>query len=97
MLALWAERDAIVADEFRDGNVPAGTDLLRVLQRAVDTLPTGLKRLYVRADSAAYTHDVLNWCRDKVAGRPPVTFAISADMSQELRAASGRGDCVHMA
>ena len=25
MLALWAEQDVIVADEFRDGNVPAGS------------------------------------------------------------------------
>ena len=27
MIALWAEQDAVLADEFRDGNVPAGTGM----------------------------------------------------------------------
>jgi hypothetical protein len=31
VMAYWAEEDLILADEFRDGNVPAGMDLLRVL------------------------------------------------------------------
>ena len=29
----WAEQDLTVADEFRDGNVPAGKDNLRLIQR----------------------------------------------------------------
>jgi len=85
-VALWAERDLVLADEFRDGNVPAGTGVLRVLKQAVETLPPGMESICVRSDSAGYTHDVLNWCRDEIAGRPPITFAISADMSKELRA-----------
>jgi len=84
-LVYWVEQDVIVADEFRDGNVPAGTDLLRVLKRGVSALPGGIDRISVRIDSAGYEHEVLNWCREDVAGRPPITFAISADMSQELR------------
>lgn len=84
-VAVWAERDMVLADEFRDGNVPAGTGVLGVLKKAVATLPEGMESICVRSDSAAYTHDVLNWCRDEVEGRAPITFAISADMSKELR------------
>ena len=86
-LVYWVEQDVIVADEFRDGNVPAGTDLLRVLKRGVSALPGGIERIFVHMDSAGYEHEVLNWCREDVAGRPPIAFAISADMSQELRGA----------
>ena len=32
VLVLWAEQDVIVADEFRDGNVPAGMGNLRIIQ-----------------------------------------------------------------
>jgi len=34
MLALWAEMNVIVADQFRDGNVPALQQPLAVAQRA---------------------------------------------------------------
>ena len=44
----------ILADEFRDGNVPAGTGNQRLIERAVAHLPPGIARLLVRADSAAY-------------------------------------------
>jgi hypothetical protein len=83
--AYWAEKELILADQFRDGNVPAGSDLLPVLEKAVGTLPDGIKRIYVRSDSGAYEHSLLNWCREHIEGRPPITFAISAKMSEELR------------
>lgn len=92
VVALWAERDMILRDEFRDGNVPAGSGLLGVAKEAVTTLPKGLERIYFRSDSAGYTHDLLNWLRAEVEGRPPVTFGISADMSAELRGAIERLD-----
>lgn len=82
-LAYWAEQQMVLYDEFRDGNVPAGKDVLRVLQRAVEALPEGVEEVSFRSDSAAYDHDVLNWCRDEA----DITFAISADMSPELREA----------
>jgi hypothetical protein len=37
--AYWAEQDLILFDEFRDGNVPAQADLLRVLKEAILALP----------------------------------------------------------
>ena len=38
MLALWAETHPVVADEFRDGNVPARKEPLRVARRARELL-----------------------------------------------------------
>jgi hypothetical protein len=39
VLALWAEQDVIVADEFGDGNVPAGSGNRRVVATAIAALP----------------------------------------------------------
>jgi len=87
VVAYWAEKELILADQFRDGNVPAGTDLLAVVEKAVGTLPEGIKRIYLRSDSAGYEHKLLNWCRQLRKDGPPITFAISAVMSVELRRA----------
>ncbi len=85
--AYWAEQDLILVDEFRDGNVPAQVDLLRMLKEAISALPPAVRLVRVRSDSAAYVHKLLNWCRKEVPGRPRIEFAISADMTEELRAA----------
>jgi len=89
-LVLWAEQDLVVADEFRDGNVPAASAVLRVVQRAFQALPPGVEQVYYRADTASYDHKLLNWLREKdaTAGRPRAIFAVSADMSPQLRAAA---------
>lgn len=84
--AYWAEQDLILVDEFRDGNVPAQADLLQVLKEAIAALPPGIRLVRVRSDSAAYVHELLDWCRKEVPGRPRIEFAISADMTEELRA-----------
>lgn len=44
VIAYWAEQDLIVADQFRDGNVPAGTGLRGVLQKAFRALPSTMRR-----------------------------------------------------
>jgi hypothetical protein len=82
VIALWAEQDVVLADEFRDGNVPAGTGNRRLVEGAVAALPPGVERILVRADSAAYEHDLLRWLDARGFG-----YAISADMSRELAAA----------
>ena len=89
-LVLWAEQDLVVADEFRDGNVPAGSHVLRVARRAFEALPQGIEQVYYRADTASYNHALLNWLReeDPKTGRPRAVFAVSADMSPPLRAAA---------
>ena len=79
VLALWAEHDVIVADEFRDGNVPAGSGNRRVVEKALAALPGGLDKLYLRGDSALYEHELMTWLDGQGIG-----YAISADMSPQL-------------
>jgi len=87
VIAYWAEEDLILVDEFRDGNVPAAMGLLPVLKEALLALPPTVRLVRVRSDSAAYVHELLNWCRKEIAGRPRIEFAISVDMTEELRTA----------
>lgn len=82
VVALWAEQDVILADEFRDGNVPAGSGNRRVIEQALAALPAGVEEVRLRADSALYEQALLRWLEAKGIG-----YAISADMSHELAAA----------
>jgi Transposase DDE domain group 1 len=88
VLALWAEHDVIVADEFRDGNslpsgltrwVPAGAGNFRVVEKALAALPGGIERIYLRGDSALYEHALMRFLDEQAIG-----YAISADMSPQL-------------
>ncbi len=81
VVVLWAEQDVILHDEFRDGHVPAGCGNVRVLAQAVAQLPHGITQVRLRADSALYETAVLRWCESH-----QVEYAISADMSEQLRA-----------
>ncbi len=82
VVALWAEQDVILADEFRDGNVPAGTGNRRVVEQALAALPAGVEQVRLRGDSALYEQALLRWLEAQGIG-----YAISADMSPELAAA----------
>ncbi len=84
VVAVWAEQDLIVHDEFRDGNVPAGCGNVRILERAVASLPPGITQRFVQGDSALYEQAVLTWCEAPARG---MGYAISADMSPQLYAA----------
>lgn len=84
----WAEQDLVVADEYRDGNVPAGMDNLPLIQRGFANLPATVQEYYFRADSACYEEAVLKWLADPDrAGGPkgPIGFTISADMTEQLQ------------
>ncbi len=83
MLVVWAETHLVLSDEFRDGNVPAGKDIARMVDGAYASLPYREEgwKVAVRSDSAAYDREVLDhW--DERGWR----FAVSADMSRQLRA-----------
>lgn len=89
----WAEQDQVIADEFRDGNVPAGMRNLPLIQRAFASLPATVSEYFFRADSACYEEEVLKWLANPHrAGGPhgEIGFTISADMSPELRAVCER-------
>jgi hypothetical protein len=63
MLAVWAETDLILADQFRDGHVPSVKDPLVVAQAAFQALPSTVKEYYYRGDSAPSTSiDWWNGC-----------------------------------
>src|SRR6267378_7453999 len=90
MLAVWAEMDAVLADEFRDGNVPAQMAPLTVAKAAFAALPKTVTSYYYRGDSACHEKGLLRWLLDeKRADGPPgfIGFAISVRMSEALRAA----------
>lgn len=80
LVAAWAEEQLIVADEFRDGNICGGEDPLSSVKRAFAALPETVTERYLRADSAAYYTPLLKWLVEQA-----VRFAISADMSKQLR------------
>jgi hypothetical protein len=77
---VWAEQDLVVADQYRDGNVPAGMDTLAVARRAFAALPPTVGDRAFRGDSACYDEALL-----KYLVREQTAFTISADMSPELR------------
>jgi hypothetical protein len=88
VMALWAEMDLVVADEFRDGNVPAHMQLLPVTQRAFQGLPDTVKEFYFRGDSGCWEKELLQWLRDE--RRPdgpqgPIQFGISVRMTSNLK------------
>lgn len=76
----WAETMLVLGDEFRDGNVPASKDTIRVVDEAYQMLPAGEWRVKVRSDSAAYDQKVLDHWNSNSWG-----FAVSADMSPQLK------------
>ena len=84
----WAQTGLVVHSEFRDGNVPAGHEMLRILKESVAALPEGIEKVRVRMDSAGYQHDVLRFCATGDEGRREVIeFTVSNDMTLEFRQA----------
>lgn len=84
----WAEQEMIVHTEFRDGNVPAGYEQLRILKEALELLPAGVEKVRLRSDTAGYQHDLLRYCEMKENERfGRIEFAISCDVTQEFKGA----------
>jgi hypothetical protein len=75
IVGIWAEKNMIIADEFRDGNVPASFGALRFLKKCEANLPK--LPLMIRSDGAWYQHDILSYCSMK-----SYAFSVTADLSQ---------------
>lgn len=87
MLAVWAEADLVLADQFRDGDVPAQQEPLTCCRTAFEALPESVSERYFRGDSACYEGELLEWLSSEERSREPggrIGFAISARMSPEL-------------
>jgi hypothetical protein len=84
----WAEPGMMLYSEFRDGNVPAGHEQLRVMQDCLGYLPPGVRKVSLRSDTAGYQEELLLYCGE---GKDPrfgvIEFAISADVTEAFRAA----------
>jgi len=98
MVAVWAESGLIVADEFRNGNVPANMEPLNCARRAFNALPSHIQEYYFRGDSACHEHNLIEWLNDPQREDGPkgfIGFAISArlseDLAKALRKVSERG------
>jgi hypothetical protein len=84
LIVVWAETMLILAEEFRDGNVPASVGIANLADAAYAALPTRADgwRVQLRSDTAAYEQkNLLHW--DELGWR----FAVSADMTPQLRQA----------
>ncbi len=62
---MWAGTGLVLADEFRDGNVPDGTIPLAVVKVAFKALPAMVTEFACRADRTSHNHDLKNWLRDE--------------------------------
>lgn len=90
MVAMWAEADLVLADEFRDGNVPAKQEPLTCAKWAFEALPETVTQRYFRGDSACHEYQLLSWLNhsDRESERGGrIGFAVSAVMSEPLSAA----------
>lgn len=84
----WHEQRLLLHSEFRDGNVHPGFEQLRVLKECLQLLPEGVKKVYLRSDTAAYQRELLDYC---ARGEDPrfgvIEFAIGADVTTAFKAA----------
>jgi hypothetical protein len=82
----WAEMALVVCSEFRDGNVPAAFQNLRVFQESLAILPPGVKKVYFKSDTAAYQIDLLRYCAEGQNERfGVIEFAVGVDVTPEFK------------
>ena len=70
--------------EFRDGNVPAGYQQLRVLTEALGHLPEDVDKVMLRSDTAGCQRELLRYCaegRDERFG--VIDFAVGVDVTSD--------------
>ncbi len=83
----WAEQDLMLFSEFRDGNVPAGKEQLRILTESLSLLPAGVKKVIVRSDTAGYQHNFLEFMEAGTRRFDKIGFSVSCDVSKSFRQA----------
>jgi len=101
----WAEHDLVLADEYRDGNVPAAMSNLPLIQRGFAALPPTITERLFRADSACYEERILKWLAAPARENGPqgrIGLSIGADMARRFvgcarRRRSRRGNCTRSA
>jgi TusA-related sulfurtransferase len=74
-----AENGLIIGDEFREGNVPPSARNLEFIKRCMAKMPEGKTIEYLRADSASYQADIINFCEKK-----GIQYVIGADLDKAV-------------
>lgn len=74
-----AENGLVIGDEFREGNQSPAAGNLEFIKYCEKQLPKGKHVKAVRADSAAYQADIINYCESK-----DMAFAIGADLDKAV-------------
>jgi hypothetical protein len=90
LVVAWAEADLVVADEFREGNVPARQAPLPCVRAAFAALPTTVTARSFRGDSACHENALLAWLAHPDRAQEPggaIGFAVSAVQTEPLAAA----------
>jgi hypothetical protein len=84
----WAEMGMVLHTEFRDGNVPAGYEQLRVFREALSCLPDGVEKVFLRSDTAGYQWNLLRYCAEGIDKRfGEIEFAVGCSVTKEFRQA----------
>ncbi len=84
----WHEHGIILHIEFRDGNVPAGYEQLRIFKEALNCLPENVEKVKLRSDTAGYQHELLKYCekgKNERFGR--IEFAIGCNVTSAFKTA----------
>src|SRR3954452_17495717 len=81
----WAEQGVVLHSEFRDGNVPAGYQQLRVLKDCLATAAaTGVTKVYLRRRATSRTC----CCTAARARVGVIVVAVGADVTEDSRKAA---------
>ena len=89
----WAEQQLVVRSEFRDGNVPAGYEQLRVLKNVLASLPKGVTEACLRTDTAGYEVELLRYCAEGKDTRfGPIPFAVGVDVTEAFKHAAAEAE-----
>lgn len=82
----WHEQGLLLHSEFRDGNVPAGFEQERLLRESLNLLPAGVKKVFLRSDTAGYQEDLLTYCAAGYHERfGVIEFAIGAKVTPAFK------------
>lgn len=82
----WAEQQLVVRSEFRDGNVPAGYQQLRVFKDTLASLPSGVEEVCLRTDTAGYEVELLRYCAEGKDSRfGAIAFAVGVDVTEAFK------------
>lgn len=88
MNSYWFEQGLLIHSEFRDGNVPAAFDVLRVLKESLEQLPETVNTVYFRTDGAGYQKEVIEFCGLGNSRFGVIGYAVSAEVSLAVKQAA---------